>query len=717
MKKTTFFSKLLWVMILLLGIGGNRIQAQSITKLTLSPSENLTLQVGKTQPLSVTITPDNPANKNLKWESSHPDKVRIVKSNNEVALIKAQDIGEATITVKAQDGSNVSVSINVKVVRLIEKIVLLPPGALVRGAQFNLLHEIMPHDATNKTLLWHSSAPNLVSVSAQGRITTHNLGTATVTATAQDGSTVTESVTIRVIEPVTKVTINEGDFTLKETQSKKLTVTISPADAPIRTVIWSSENPAIATVDQTGFLRAKTPGEVKIKAISNDPDAGGIFGVIKVTVIPYNNVPPPPAHKPVTDVQISEGNQNLTVNQEKQLTAVITPADATNRKVSWSSNQPNVATVSQTGLVKAVGAGEAVITVKTEDQHKTAQIRVKVTAPAPPPAPSVTEVKLDPTVLNLTAGQKGKLKATVLPAAALNREVTWSSNNEAVASVDDDGEVHAYKAGEAVITVTTKDGGKTARATVKVTGASVAVASISLDQSQLNLTAGQKGKLKATVLPLDATNREVTWSSNNEAVASVDDDGEVHAYKAGEAVITVTTKDGGKTARATVKVTGASVAVASISLDQSQLNLTAGQKGKLKATVLPLDATNREVTWSSNNEAVASVDDDGEVHAYKSGEAVITVTTKDGGKTATCKVTVMIKMSNEVIAGEASAWSSYGRLYVTSPVKEVIEIYALTGVIVHRATKSPGETAFDLNVPRGIVIVKGSSGWVRKVKL
>ena len=634
MMKTTF-SKLLFVMILLLGIGGNRIQAQSITKITLSPDENLTLQVGKTQPLSVTITPNNAANKNLEWESSDPEKVRVVGSNNG-ASINARNVGEATITVKAQDGSNASASINVKVVRLIEKIVLTPPGTLARGAQFFVLHEIVPANATNRDLIaWQSSRPDIVSVD-RGRITTHNLGTATITATAQDGSTVSESVTIRVIEPVTKVTIKEGDLTLKETQGKKLTVTISPADAPIRTVTWRSENEAIATVDQNGFLRAKAPGEVEITATSNDPDAGDVAGKIKVTVIPYNNVSPPPAHKPVTDVQISEGNQNLTVNQEKQLTAVITPADATNRKVSWSSNKPNVATVSQTGQVKAVGAGEAVITVTTEDQHKTAQIAVKVKAPllpppVVPPAVSVTDVKLDKAGFSLTAGQKGKLKATVLPAAALNREVTWSSNNE--------------------------------------------------------------------------------------AVASVDDDGEVHAYKAGEAVITVTTKDGGKTARAIVKVTGVSVPVLSISLDKSQLNLTAGQKGKLKATVLPAAAPNREVTWSSNNEAVASVDDDGEVHANKSGEAVITVTTKDGGKTATCKVEVMIKMSNEIIEGETSAWSNYGRLYVTSPVKEVIEVYALTGVVVHRATKSPGETAFDLNVPRGIVIVKGSSGWVRKVKL
>ena len=109
--------------------------------------------------------------------------------------------------------------------------------------------------------------------------------------------------------------------------------------------------------------------------------------------------------------------------------------------------------------------------------------------------------------------------------------------------------------------------------------------------------------------------------------------------------------------------------------------------GVYASVIVPNDAANRNVTWSGNQESMALIDGDGKVYASRAGEA------------------------------ETSAWSDYGRLYVTSPVKEVIEVYALTGVIVHRATKQPGETVFDLNVPRGIVIVKGSSGWVRKVKL
>ncbi|MDO4704499.1 Ig-like domain-containing protein [Tannerella sp.] len=625
--KTTFYQWMLLVVVLL-GVSAHHASAQlSIKEGNISMQENLTQS----------LTVNNPEGKPLKWESSKNEVVKIVRSNQTGAQIKAVAPGQSTITVTAQDGSNQSASITVTVVRLIEKITFTNnPGVLGVGATMVLYGEIEPYNATNRELSWSSSDSRIISVD-RARITTHKPGTATITATAQDGSFVSESVTIRVIHPVRNITIDGGNLTLNPYQSRQLKVTLVPADAAIQTVSWRSSNEAVATVDRNGLLRTKAVGKTTITATSHDPDAGYPDASIEVTVEKNPGVDPPKLPKLVQRVSIREGNQELQVNEQKQLTAVVVPNDATNRNVTWSSNRQQVATVSPTGLLKAVGAGEATITVTTEEGRKTAEINVKVKAPAPPPPPpappvvSVTEVKLDKTNLSLTAGQKGKLKATVLPAAAPNREVTWSSDNE--------------------------------------------------------------------------------------AVASVDDDGEVHAYKSGEAVITVTTKDGGKTARATVKVTGASVSVSGVNLDKSQLELTAGQKGKLKATVLPADATNREVTWSSDNEAVASVDDDGEVHAYKSGEAVITVTTKDGGKTATCKVMVMIDTSNEVIAGETSAWSSYGRLYVTSPVKEVIEIYALTGVIVHRATKSPGETAFDLNVPRGIVIVKGSSGWVRKVKL
>jgi uncharacterized protein YjdB len=156
----------------------------------------------------------------------------------------------------------------------------------------------------------------------------------------------------------------------------------------------------------------------------------------------------------------------------------------------------------------------------------------------------------------------------------------------------------------------------------------------------MTLTAGgDTGTLVATVAPANATNKNVTWASDNEAVATVVN-GVVTPVAAGTATITVTTEDGGKTATCAVTVNPASVAVTGVTLDQSTMTLTAGgDTGTLVATVAPANATNKNVTWSTSNAAVATVAN-GVVTPVAEGTATITVTTEDGGKTATCAVTV-----------------------------------------------------------------------------
>ena len=171
----------------------------------------------------------------------------------------------------------------------------------------------------------------------------------------------------------------------------------------------------------------------------------------------------------------------------------------------------------------------------------------------------------------------------------------------------------------------------------------IPVTGVSLDKTTLSFNAiGQSKTLTATVEPADATNKNVSWSSSNPSVAAVDN-GIVTAVGEGTAVITVTTEDGGKTATCTVTVTiDTSVPVQGVSLDNTSLYMTKmGQSAQLTATVEPANATNKNVTWSSSNTAVATVEN-GIVTAVGNGTAVITVTTEDGGKTATCSVTVLI---------------------------------------------------------------------------
>ena len=167
----------------------------------------------------------------------------------------------------------------------------------------------------------------------------------------------------------------------------------------------------------------------------------------------------------------------------------------------------------------------------------------------------------------------------------------------------------------------------------------VAVNGVSLSKTSLTLVEGNSETLTATVTPSNATNKAVSWKSSDASVASVDNNGKVSAVKAGSATITVTTSDGGKTATCSVTVTSKTINVTGVTLDKTEIELLVGAEETLKATIAPDNATNKAVTWTTSDENIAKVSD-GKITAIKEGEATITVTTSDGSKTATCKVTV-----------------------------------------------------------------------------
>ena len=171
----------------------------------------------------------------------------------------------------------------------------------------------------------------------------------------------------------------------------------------------------------------------------------------------------------------------------------------------------------------------------------------------------------------------------------------------------------------------------------------VSVTGVTLDKTSLTLTEGDSQTLVATIVPENATNKNVSWSSSDESVATVDQSGKVTALKAGSAIITVTTSDGGKIATCTVTVKEKVYPVTGVTLDKTSLTLTEGDSQTLVATIVPENATNKNVSWSSSDESVAAVNQSGKVTALKAGSAIITVTTFDGGKTATCTVTVKQK--------------------------------------------------------------------------
>ena len=168
----------------------------------------------------------------------------------------------------------------------------------------------------------------------------------------------------------------------------------------------------------------------------------------------------------------------------------------------------------------------------------------------------------------------------------------------------------------------------------------IAVTGVTLDKTTLSLEEGATGNLVATVAPSTATDKTVTFASSDEAIATVDNKGKVTAVKAGSADITVTTKDGSKTAKCALTVTAKTIAVTGVTIAPKTASVDVDATTKLNSTVAPSTATNKSVSYKSSDDAIATVSSNGTVTGVAEGDATITVTTQDGNKTDTATVTV-----------------------------------------------------------------------------
>ena len=327
-----------------------------------------------------------------------------------------------------------------------------------------------------------------------------------------------------------------------------------------------------------------------------------------------------------------EGYTLNNIGTNVQLTATIQPENATNKNVTWTSSDESVCTVVN-GLVTATGEGTAIVTVTTEDGEFTATCTISVEIPHP-----VTGISLDKEAYTLHAiDETVQLTTTIQPDNATNKNVTWSSSDESVCMVVD-GLVTATGEGTAIITAKTEDGDFTATCVISVE-IPHPVTGISLDKEGYTLHAiDETVQLTATIQPDNATNKNVTWSSSDEGVCTVVD-GLVTAKGEGTAIVTVITEDGGFTATCAISVE-IPHPVTGISLNYDNYSLKGiGESVQLEATILPENATNKDVTWKSYNENVCIVNK-GLVVGVGYGVAVVSVTTADGSYMATCTITV-----------------------------------------------------------------------------
>ena len=249
----------------------------------------------------------------------------------------------------------------------------------------------------------------------------------------------------------------------------------------------------------------------------------------------------------------------------------------------------------------------------------------------------VTGVTISVSEATVEKGSAYTLTATVLPSNADDKVVSWTSSDGNVATVDSNGVVSGVGCGNAIITVTTHDKGYTATCNMSVENH---VTSVDLNTYILTLASGNTYQLVATVSPEDACDKSVTWASNNTNVATVDSNGLISGVTIGSATVTVTSNDTNSvTCNCSVTVNEGQHATG-VTLNESSISIIKDNTHTLIATVMPQDAIDKRVTWSTSDASIATVDSNGVVSGVASGDATIIVTTVDGGFTAQCSVSV-----------------------------------------------------------------------------
>ncbi|MCQ2607057.1 MAG: glycosyl hydrolase family 8 [Bacteroidales bacterium] len=596
----------------------------SVTDVTISGTET-TVQVGKTISLTAAVAPAAAA-QTVTWTSSN-DEIATVTGG----VVTGVAMGKATIKAASTEDATKFDEYEVTVTAVPVATITITPATktLSVGEETELAVSVKPDNAGDKTVTWSSSDETIATVDATGTVTAVKAGSCTISATANDGSAVVGecALTVEAVLPTSITMATELGFTLGD-DAQTLIPTIAPANATDKTVTWKSSDETVATVVD-GVVTPVGVGECTITATS--VAAGTVKAECSVSVV---------ASTVAVEGVTLDATATVYFGKTTTLAAAVSPANATNKSVTWKSSDETVATVDANGVVTGVKVGTATITVTTVDGSKTATCEVTVEHIA------IETITLSEKTLSLSMESAPvQLEATFTPAEATDNKITWTSSDSKVVTVVN-GIVTPVAVGTANVTATNSDGSVSDVCVVTVSA--VPVTAVTLDKTTAEISVGGSVALTATVAPENASDKSVAWSSSDETVATVTN-GIVSGVAAGTATITVTTNDGAKTATCEVTVKANTIAVTGVTISPAGTkSIALNEALTFTATVAPTNATVKDVVWSSSDESVATVTD-GALTVKKVGTTTITVTTVDGDFTASCDVTVTDILTTNII--------------------------------------------------------------------
>ena len=375
-----------------------------------------------------------------------------------------------------------------------------------------------------------------------------------------------------------------------------------------------------------------------------------IIGMVMLMILPVltgcgktETILPETTEAPVPAIRIVDAPEKMGAGDQTVIHANVENTD--NAVVQWKSSDSTIAQVDADGTVHAVQEGAVTITAQAEDLADTVEISV---------LPHIQEITLEESAITLFLGTPSAKRAVAYqttPANAVEPGVQWTSSDPEIVSVDADGSLVAVASGSCTITGKAVDTtNKVAEVTLAV-NVNVGVSEITLSETEITGYVGKSAKIAATVMPEDAANKKIVWTSSDETVATVAASGSIKFLQPGEVTITCSADDGGGTSAQCVisSVQGTK----KVQLDNKNVQLILGSKASaaqtnLTYTLSPENTSFRDVTWMSSDETCATVDSNGKVTALKAGEVTITAVSTDPATQGKVKDTATIVVGEAV---------------------------------------------------------------------
>ena len=436
-----------------------------------------------------------------------------------------------------------------------------------------------------------------------------------------------ENMTIKSIDVADTFKINKND-------TQKLKININNQENIASSINYKILDTNIAKVDTYGNITGLEKGKTTLIVSS----LNGLSKEVNIEV-----------EEKKYDIQKIDFKDKLiiiNIGDERKLNIETVPSDADTSSLVWSSDNDNVVSVNENGVIKALKVGETKVTVKTiNGLDSISVIRVIDNSKKDSKEPNdqketnieAESITLNKSKLKINEGTTYSLSAIISPSNVTNKNIIWTSDNNSVAKVNSKGIVKGIKEGTATITVKTSNN-KIATCNITVKKPTIAVSKVTISSKVSQITEGSSISLLATVFPKNASDKSITWICSNNNVIKINSNGTIIGLKEGSARITATSNNG-VSDYINIVVKPKIVDVTSITLNNSNISLLKGDTKTLTATIKPKNATNKNIKWTSSDTSVASVNQNGKVTANKKGTATITATTSNN-KSSSCSVTV-----------------------------------------------------------------------------